>query len=82
MPTADMYLLDNLDDGGQVLKANDTWKGCVVDVDHQFLFRWKDGASSLVHGQPEGWLFGLYHYKDSACLVWPVDLVDLQGISG
>ena len=53
-----------------------------MDVDHQLLFRWKDGASSLVHGQPEGWLFGLYHYKDSACLVWPVDLVGLQGIHG
>ena len=65
-----------------MLKANDTWKGCFVDVDHQLLLRWKDGASSLVHGQPEGWLFGLHHYKHSAFRGWLVDLVKLQGING
>ena len=64
LPIADMYVYDHLDVSGQVLQANDTWKGCFVDVDHQLLFRRKDGASSFVHGQPEGWLFSLYHYKD------------------
>ena len=41
-----------------------------------------EGCEALGPGQPSGWLFALYHYKDSSCIVWLVELVELSGVVG
>ena len=47
------------------------------------MFRFLEGAeASEKHGQPKGWMFAMYHYKDSACMVWPVELVEVAGMVG
>ena len=83
LPTADMAFMRVFDEEDTWHKANDTWKGCFVDVDHQLVFRFTAGSDVCEkHGQPKGWLFAMYHYKDSSCMVWPVELVEIQGVIG
>ena len=80
LPTADMAMMRVLEGCGHLHKAKETWKGCFVDVDYQLVLRFLEGCEALGHGQPSGWLFALYYYKGSSCIVLPVDLMELSGV--
>lgn len=69
---ADMVVLRKLHGLNKLRDLECCRAGFFVDCSHQVVF--KDVAAPP--GQHGGrWLVGLHHFKDSACLAWPVSLV-------
>ena len=70
---ADMEVLRHIGDPAKFKDAASAWAGFFCDSTHKIVFRFKDAAGIplTLH-----WYVGLYHFKDSACLVWPVKLED------
>ena len=73
---ADMEVLRHIGDPTKFKNIRDAWKGFFCDSSHLVAFRYRDAA-----GQPltADWFVALYHFKDSACLVWPVRVEDALG---
>ena len=69
LPVADRHVLRAMEkEMGSVHKL---WAGFFCHAQHSIIFRSKKAKAGDVL---KSWVFPLYHYKKSACLVWPVEL--------
>ena len=72
-PLADARVLRQLIPVGLSRDLSKVWAGFVANSKHSIIFR-LEGQCSKIAGVPSvQWHIGFHSYKDSGCLVWPVE---------
>jgi len=77
-PTADLHVLRALGPQDRLREVSSTWAGCISESEHSIAFRVSYDNAKLCNLDPDQWFVGLSHYKDSAALVWPVEIANDQ----
>ena len=78
IPAADLHVLRALGPQDRLREVSDTWAGCISESEHSIAFRLSSDNAQLCQVEPDQWFVGMAHFKDSAALVWPVEIASDQ----
>lgn len=81
-PAADLQLLRDSADNGDLHVAEGAWQGAMVASKHMVLVRQRRVGNDEVDGRPDlsgEWFFGLLHFHSSCAAGWPCRLERVPG---
>jgi len=81
LPTADLFVKRCLLPRGMQKDIANVWCGVFCNSKHQMCFKLGEKCANVAGVDANQWYVGLYHFKDSSCLAWPVEKVHKEGCS-